>query len=76
MKGPKALVQMALSSNLYVLTTQRLEKISGQKSGAKSARMAKLWQFLEGQPKPAFSEKAQRRDIGKFFKNAEKVALV
>ena len=31
--------------------------------------MAKLWQFSEGHPKPAFSEKTQRGDQGKFFKN-------
>ena len=31
--------------------------------------MAKLWQFLQGHPKPAFSEKVQKGDQGKFFKN-------
>ena len=31
--------------------------------------MAKLWQFSEGHPKPAFSEKVQRGDQEKFFKN-------
>ena len=31
--------------------------------------MAKLWQFSQGHPKPAFSEKVQRGDQGKFFKN-------
>ena len=34
--------------------------------------MAKLWQFLQGQPKPAFSEKVQSGDQGKFFKNRPK----
>ena len=34
--------------------------------------MAKLWQFLEGHPKPAFSEKVQTGDQGKFFKNRQK----
>ena len=34
--------------------------------------MAKLQQFLQGQPKPAFSEKMQRWDQGKFFKNRPK----
>ena len=51
---------------------QRLEKIFAQKAAPKSARMAKLLQFLQGYPKPAFSEKAQRRDQGKFFKNRPK----
>ena len=34
--------------------------------------MAKLWQFLEGHPKPAFPEKVQRGDQEKFFKNRPK----
>ena len=44
----------------------------GQKSGCKSARLAKLWQFLQGHPKPAFSKKVQRGDKEKFFKNRPK----
>ena len=78
---------MALSSNLYALQGQRLEKTLGQKSGSQSARIAKLWQFLQGHPKPAFSfflwflqghpkpafsVKLQRGDQGKFFKNRPK----
>ena len=34
--------------------------------------MAKLWQFSQGHPKPAFSEKVQRGDQGKCFKNRSK----
>ena len=34
--------------------------------------MAKLWQILQGHPKAAFSEKVQRGDQGKFFKNRPK----
>ena len=34
--------------------------------------MAKLWQFLQGHPKPVFSVKVQRGDQGKFFKNRPK----
>ena len=34
--------------------------------------MAKLWPFLQGHPKPAFSVKVQRGDQGKFFKNRPK----
>ena len=63
---------MALSTNLYALKEQRLETILGQKSGSKSARTAKLRQFSQGHPKPAFSEKVQRGDQGKFFKNRPK----
>ena len=51
---------------------QRLETILGQNSGSKSARMTKLWQVLQGHPKPAFSEKVQKRVQGKFFKNRSK----
>ena len=54
---------------------QRLEKILAQKAAPKSARMAKLLQFLQGHPKPAFSEKVQRGDQGKFFKNRPKSSL-
>ena len=34
--------------------------------------MVKLWQFWKGRPKPAFSEKVQRGDQVKFFKNRPK----
>ena len=63
---------MALSSNQHALKRQRLEKILGQKSGSKSARLAKLWQFLQGHPKPAFSKKVQKMDQEKFLKNRPK----
>ena len=55
---------------------QRLEKILPQKASSKSARMAKLWQFSQGHPKPAFSVKVQTGDQGKLLKNRKKVALV
>ena len=44
----------------------------GSKSGSKSARIAKLWQFSQGHPKAPFSEKVQRGDQGTFFKNRPK----
>ena len=34
--------------------------------------MAKLWEFLQGHPKPVFFSKVQRGDQGKFFKNRPK----
>ena len=56
LKRPKStLAQIALSSNYYALKVQTLEKSLGPKSGFKRARMAKLWQFSEGNPKLAFS---------------------
>ena len=48
------------------------EKDLRANSGSKSARMANLWQFLQGHPKPVFSEKVQKGDQGKFFKNRPK----
>ena len=44
----------------------------GAQGGSKSARIAKLWQLLQGHPKPVFSVKVQRGDQGKFFKNRQK----
>ena len=63
---------MAFSSNLYAFKVQTLKNIFAQKSGSKSARMAKLWQILRTHSKPAFSEKVQRGDQGNFFKNRQK----
>ena len=34
--------------------------------------MVKLWQLLQGHPKPAFSEKVQGRDEEKFFTDRQK----
>ena len=66
---------MALSSNLYALKGQKLEKILGQKSGSKNSRMTKLWQFCQGHPKAAFSEKVKGGTKGNFSKIAQKDAL-
>ena len=51
---------------------QRLEKILAQKADPKVPDLAKLWPFSQRLPKPAFSEKVQRGDQGKFFKNRQK----
>ena len=44
--------------------------------GAKKAKKVPEWpsygNFLQGHPKPAFSEKVQRGDQAKFFKNRPK----
>ena len=59
---------------LYLVCSQSAKtgKNLGANSGTKTTRIAKLWQFLQGHPKPAFSEKVQRGDQGKFFKNRPK----
>ena len=52
--------------------TAKTEKDFRAKGESKSARRFKLWQFTEGHPKPAFSEKVQTGDQGKFVKNRPK----
>ena len=54
---------------------QRLEHNFGAKGGFKSARITKLWQFSQGNPKPSFSKIVHREDQGKFFKNPPKGCL-
>ena len=71
-RSQSTLAQIALSSNQYALKGQRLEKVLRQKSGSKSARAARLRQFSKCHPKPAFSEKVQSGDQGKFLKNRPK----
>ena len=43
-----------------------------QTAAPKLPQLAKLLQFPQGHPKPAFSEKVQRGDQEKFFKNRPK----
>ena len=76
LKGPKALWRKwhypLISMHLKGKTGQDL----GANSGSKGSRMAKLWQFLQGHPKPAFSVKVQRETKENFSKITQKVALV
>ena len=70
LQRPKStLAKMSLSCNLQSTYTAKTGEYFGAQGGSKSTRMAKLWQFLQGHPKPAFSVKVQRGDQGKFFKN-------
>ena len=59
---------------LYLVCTwsARTGEDLGANSGSKSARIARLWQFFQGHPKPAFSKEVQRGDQRKFFKNRPK----
>ena len=50
----------------------KTEEDLGTKRSSKTARMAKLWQFSQGHPRPAFSEKVQPGDQKKLFKNSPK----
>ena len=64
---------MALSYNLDAFKVHlNTGEHFGANSGSKRARMAKLWQFSRDHSKPAFSEKVQRGDQKKFFKNRPK----
>ena len=76
LKGRKAL----LCKWHYPLIIMHLRAKTGEdfgaNSGSKSARMAKLWQFRQGHPKPAFCEKVQREDEEKFLKNRPKSSLL
>ena len=59
---------------LYLVCTSsaKTAKDFGAKSGSKSARMAKLWQFSQGHPKAPFSEKVQRGGLRKIFQKSPK----
>ena len=59
--------QKALSCMQNADKFQRREDF-GANSGSRSARMAKLWKFSQGHPKPAISEKVERGDKGIFLK--------
>ena len=72
MKGPKALWRKWHYSLISMHWNCKNWKHVGANSGSKSARIAKLWQFLQRHPKAAFSEKVQRGDQRKFFKNRQK----
>ena len=71
LKGPKALWRKWH----YPLISMHLKCKDwrfGAENGSKTARIAQLWQFRQGHTKTAFSEKVQRGDEGKFFKNHPK----
>ena len=44
----------------------------GAQGGSKSARMVKLWQFLQSHPKPEFSAKVQRGEPREIFQKSPK----
>ena len=62
---------------LYLVCTwsAKTAKDFGAKSGSKSARMAKLWQFSQGHPKAPFSEKCKGGTKKNFSKIVKKLAL-
>ena len=60
---------MALSSNKYALIAPRLEKILAQNAAPKVPERQSYGKFRKVTLNPGFSEKVERGDEGKFFKN-------
>ena len=71
-RANSTLAQMSLSSNLYPLIVQRLDNILALKAAPKVSEWPSLAKFWQGHPIPAFSEKVQKGDQEKFFKNRPK----
>ena len=66
------MVQMALSSCKYALIVPRLEKILAQNASPKVQEWQSYGKFRKVTLNPHFSEKVERGDQGKFFKNRPK----
>ena len=66
------LAQMALSSNLFALIAQRLEKVLVQKEAPNIPQRPSYGNFGKVTQNPAFSQKVQRGDKGKLVKNRQK----
>ena len=60
--------------SMHLKSKERLEKILGQKAAPKVPERSSYGNFWQDHPKPAFSEKVQRGDQGKFFKNRPKIS--
>ena len=63
---------MALSSNKYALIAPRLEKILLQNTAPKMPEWQTYGKFRKVTLNPRFSERVERGDQGKFFKNRPK----
>ena len=63
---------MALSSYKYALIAPRLEKILAQNAAPKLPEWQSYGKFRKVSLNPNFSEKDERGDQGKFFKNRAK----
>ena len=63
---------MALSSYKYALIAPRLEKILAQNAAPKLPEWQSYGKFRKVTLNPNFSEKDERGDQGKFFKNRAK----
>ena len=63
---------MALSSYLHALIAPRLEKILAQNASPKVQEWQSYGKFRKVTLNPHFSEKVERGDQGKYFKNRPK----
>ena len=68
-RAKSTLAKMRLSSILYPLLLQRLEKILAQNAAPKVPEWQSYGKFCKVTLNPDFSEKVESGDLGKFFKN-------
>ena len=76
LKGWKALFRKWYYPQIIMHLRAKTGDDFGATSGFKSARMAKLWQFSQGHPKPHFLKKCKGRCKGNVSKIAQKLAIV
>ena len=76
LKRPKsALAQMEISSYLYALKVQRLDKILAHKAAPKVPEWPSYGNFWPGHPNPHFLKKCKGGTKENFSKIAQKIAL-
>ena len=75
LKGPKALWRKLHSTLISMHFQCKYWRRFCRRKRLQKRQMAQLWQFRQGHPKPTFSEKVQRADQGKFFKNRPRSSL-
>ena len=71
-RSKSTFAQIALSFYQYALKVQRLEKILAQNASPKVQEWQSYGKFRKVTLNPHFSEKEERGDQGKFFKNRPK----
>ena len=71
-KPISSLAQVALSSIQYALNVQKMEMILAQTTAPKVPGWPSDGNFLQGNPKSAFSKKVQRKDQEIFFQKSPK----
>ena len=72
LKGLKALWRKLHSTLISMHLKCKDWEEFGTKGGSKSSRMAKLWQFWQGHPKPAFSKKRAKGGPREIFQKSPK----